>query len=132
MTIISISRSSPSFVFYGKFNSLIFWSGSAGGGEGGLVEGGGGLLPHSVGTLYTTATVLLFCLFVFYFFNSPHQLYQLRDQSLVRMCSLVVTSSDKNIPWETLWCFLRGRLKVLLPFLVTNLHLIKFSQLEVS
>ena len=129
MTIISISKPSLSFVLYGKFNSLIFLSGSA---EGRGVEGGGGLLPHAVGTLYTTATVPLFCLFVFCFFNSPHQLYQLRDQSLVRMCSLVVTSSGKNVPWEPLRCFPCSRLKVLLPFLVTNLHLIKFSQLEVS
>ena len=71
MTIISIFKPSPSFVFYGesethheflgKFNSLIFLSGSA---EGGGVGGGGRLLPFAVGTLYTTATVLLFCLFV--------------------------------------------------------------------
>ena len=100
MTIISISKPSPSFLFYGKFNSLSFFVRErGGGGGGGGVEGGGGFLPHDVGTLYTTAIVLLFflfvCLFVF-FFNSPHQLYQLRDQSLARMCSLVVTSSSKN------------------------------------
>lgn len=100
MTIISISKPIPSFVLYGKFNSLIFLSGSA---EGRGVEGGGGFLPHDVGTLYTTATLLLFCLFVcFCLFNSPHQLYQLRDQSLVRMRSLVVTLSGKNVPWEPL------------------------------
>ena len=63
MTIISISKPSPSFVFNGKFNSLSFFYQGAGG-EGGGVEGGGGFLPHDVGTLYTTATVLLFCLFV--------------------------------------------------------------------
>ena len=63
MTIISTSKPNPSFVFYRKFNSLSFLSGGAGGGGGG-VEEGGGLLPHAVGTLYTTATVLLFCLFV--------------------------------------------------------------------
>ena len=64
VTIISISKPSPSFVFYGKFNSLSFFYQGAGGRGGGGVEGGGGFLPHDVGTLYTTATVLLFCLFV--------------------------------------------------------------------
>ena len=65
MTIISISKPTPSFVFYGKFNSLSFFDQAARGrGGGGGVEGGGGVLPHDVGTLYTTATVLLFCLFV--------------------------------------------------------------------
>lgn len=63
MTIISISKPSHSFVFYGKCNSLRFFCQGVRG-RGGGVEGGGGLLPHALGTLYTTATVLLFCFFV--------------------------------------------------------------------
>ena len=44
MTIISISKPTPSFVFYGKFNSLSFFDQEARGrGGGGGGRGGGGV-----------------------------------------------------------------------------------------
>ena len=68
MTIIPISKSSPSFVFYGKFNSLILWSGSAGAGGGGLVEGGGGASATFCWYViyYSDCAVILFVCFLLF------------------------------------------------------------------